>query len=186
MKSTTKQGGAPNDNARRGFLRKMTALLLGCGAALVPVAAGLVAFMNPLRRRTGVAEAIRVTTLDGLPEDGEPRRFPVVSTRHDGWTRTPEAPVGAVYLRRTGPATVEALNVICPHAGCVVRYVREAGGFECPCHKSSFDLAGRILGQGSPSPRDLDTLEVEVRDDNEVWVRFQNFRTGRTEKVPVG
>ncbi len=28
------------------------------------------------------------------------------------------------------------------------------------------------------SPRDLDSLEVEIRNGAEVWVRFEKFRTG--------
>jgi menaquinol-cytochrome c reductase iron-sulfur subunit len=170
---------------RRRFFRRLSAIVLGIGATLVPLTAAALAFLNPLRSRARSTDSVRVTRLDGLPSDGTPRRFPVRKTRRDAWTRAPDAPVGAVYLRRTGPETVEALNVICPHAGCVVRYVAEAGEYQCPCHESSFDLDGRMVGQGSPSPRDLDTLEVEVRETNEVWVRFQNFRTGRADKVPI-
>jgi menaquinol-cytochrome c reductase iron-sulfur subunit len=185
MKQFGEQSGPPGDGRRRGFLRGLGALALGAGAAIVPLATGVATFLSPLRQRKAEGDQVRVTTLEGLPEDGVPRRFPVVTTQRMGWTRTPNTPVGAVFLRRTGPDRVEALNVICPHAGCVVRYASEAGEFQCPCHKSSFDLEGRIVGRGSPSPRDLDTLEVEVREGNEVWVRFQNFRTGRADKVPV-
>ena len=35
-----------------------------------------------------------------------------------------------------------------------------------------------------PSPRDLDTLKVEIRDGGEVYVRFERFRGGIAEKVP--
>jgi menaquinol-cytochrome c reductase iron-sulfur subunit len=185
MKEFNVQTGPRESGSRRGFLRGLGAIALGLGAVLVPLVTGLVTFLSPLRRRAGAADEVRITTLDGLPEDGVPRRFPVVTTQQMGWTRTPNARVGAVFLRRTGPEQVEALNVICPHAGCVVRYASEAEEFQCPCHKSSFDLAGRIAGQSSPSPRDLDTLDVEIREGNEVWVRFQNFRTGRADKVPV-
>jgi hypothetical protein len=31
----------------------------------------------------------------------------------------------------------------------------------------------------------MDALEVEVRGGKEIWVAFQNFQTGRAEKIPV-
>ena len=37
----------------------------------------------------------------------------------------------------------------------------------------------------STPSRPLDTLEVQVRNKNEVWVRFQDFQLGIKEKKPV-
>ena len=54
--------------------------------------------------------------------------------------------------------------------------------FVCPCHNARFDLSGKRLDATSPSPRDLDTLEMEIRGD-EIWVKFQNFRTGTAQKI---
>ena len=51
-------------------------------------------------------------------------------------------------------------------------------GFFCPCHRATFDLAGKRLQATSHSPRDLDTLAAEVRNGTEVWVQFQNFKLG--------
>ena len=31
----------------------------------------------------------------------------------------------------------------------------------------------------------MDTLKVEIRNENEVWVAFQNFEAGRADKVPL-
>jgi hypothetical protein len=31
----------------------------------------------------------------------------------------------------------------------------------------------------------MDTLEVEVRQGDEVWVRYEKFRTGEAHKVAV-
>ena len=69
---------------------------------------------------------------------------------------------GAVYLRRRGDS-IAALNVVCPHAGCFVNVAADRSSFLCPCHKSSFDLDGAVNDPASPSPRDMDALEVEVR-----------------------
>ena len=38
---------------------------------------------------------------------------------------------------------------------------------------------------GSPAPRGLDELEVEIRNKSEVWVKFRNFRAGVPEKIPA-
>lgn len=122
-------------------------------------------------------------TLDALPTDGSPRRFAVTATHQDAWNRT-SGIVGAVYLRRR-EKDVLALNVSCPHAGCFVDFSPERAGYFCPCHASSFDLDGSIRDHHSPAPRGLDALEVEVRNEKEIWVKFQNFRAGNVAKVPV-
>lgn len=140
---------------------------------------------DPLRRRAGGAIQVKVTTLDALPADGVPRRFPVIAARTDAWNRYGAVPVGAVYLRRTPDDKVAALNVVCPHAGCFVDYVAKSGNFHCPCHQSSFAVDGKIADTRSPSPRGMDGLPVEVKADGSVWVAFQNFQAGRPDKVPV-
>jgi len=174
----------PDD--RRGFFAQATALALGTVAFLVPTVVGMVAFLNPLRQKSRAGEFMRLTSLDALPEDGTPRKFPVIADRTDAWNRFPDEPIGAVYLRRTGRREdpVLALQVICPHAGCSVNYAEseEGGKLFCPCHAASFDFDGKRLDKKSPSPRDMDTLEVKI-EDNQVLVRFQNFKAGTSKKV---
>jgi len=173
----------PVGDDRRGFLGNATAVLLGALGLAVPAVAGIVTALNPLRQKSQAGQSIRLATLDVLPEDGTPRKFPVVADRTDAWNRFPNEPVGAVFLRRTGAKQVEAIHVVCPHAGCFVDYVAKEDEFLCPCHMAHFDLTGKRKDENSPSPRDLDTLEVEIRGDSEVWVKFQNFRTGTPDKV---
>ncbi len=159
-------------------------MVIGGIVAVVPPLAGVFVFLDPLRRKTEAGGAVKVATLNSLPESGEPRKFSVLATKVDAWNRTPNVPVGAVYLQRLPGNKVRALNVVCPHAGCFVDYKGDKNNFHCPCHNSSFGLDGTILDPKSPSPRPLDALEVEVRG-NEVWVKFQNFRAGVHEKIPV-
>jgi Rieske Fe-S protein len=90
-----------------------------------------------------------------------------------------------VYLQRLNGSQVRAFNVVCPHAGCFVEYWGEQNHFHCPCHNSSFSLDGRVLDPKSPSPRALDDLPVEIRNGTEIWVKFQNFRPGVKERIPV-
>jgi menaquinol-cytochrome c reductase iron-sulfur subunit len=172
---------APVDSQRRGFLVKSGAVVLGALAGLVPVLSGLIVFLDPLRRRGGSDALVRVTTLDSLPDDGIPRQFPVIAERVDAWNRSLE-PVGAVYLRRqAGQEQPECWTATCPHAGCFVDFDETSKTFKCPCHNSSFQIDGKII-HPSPSPRAMDTLECKLHGQ-EVLVRFENFYTGKTEKV---
>jgi menaquinol-cytochrome c reductase iron-sulfur subunit len=175
----------PKNSARRSFFKEASALAIGGIVGLTPVAAGLAVLMDPLRREGEAGKLIRITTLDALPNDGLPRKYPVLASRVDAWNRFPDSPVGAIYLRRTGEKTVEALNVVCPHAGCFVDLKGGGSSFFCPCHNSTFGLDGKIADPKSPSPRGMDSLDVEIRNEKEIWVRFQNFRTGEGEKIPV-
>jgi Rieske Fe-S protein len=168
---------------RRGFFAKALALLLGAVAYTVPAAAAVVAFLQPLRQKGQAGQFLRMTSLETLPEDGTPRRFPAIMDHADAWNRFPHDPVGAVYLRRGKDGNPQALQVVCPHAGCPVDYDAANNNFFCPCHGARFDLGGKRLDAASRSPRDLDTLEVEIRNAGEVWVKFQSFRNGVPQKI---
>lgn len=189
---------------RRAFLRRAAALAVGALVALVPGAASLIVILDPLKRRQRGDGLVRVAPLDVVPADGVPRRFSILAAREDAWSRLRDHPVGAVYLRREpGSAGVEALNAVCPHAGCFVTYQEQAGSFRCPCHDSRFERSGARIEPGRcPSPRDLDALEAEVREQRdaegrplvgpdgqprrEVWVHFKNFRAGTPAKIVLG
>jgi menaquinol-cytochrome c reductase iron-sulfur subunit len=165
------------------------------------LAIGLVPFLDPWRRKPqlptsrlknggsgGPEGFIQVASLGALEVGGMPQRFPVIADQLDAWNFSPNQPIGAVFLQRTGDSAVRCFNVTCPHAGCSV----SCNGQEyiCPCHNSSFELDGvrraPDSGRENPSPRDLDALEVEPNKlaQGEVWVRFQNFYTGKHEKIP--
>jgi Rieske Fe-S protein len=170
---------------RRAFLKKTLAAVIGTFVGSFSVASGLAVFLDPLRRRSSTSGAVRVTTLDALPIDGVPRVFRVITDRVDAWTKSPQVPVGAVYLRRTGEKRVEALNAVCPHAGGFIDYLSGSNCFMCPLHNSTFAIDGKIRDRRSPAPRGMDALEVEIRNTNEVWVKFQNFQAGCAGKVPI-
>jgi menaquinol-cytochrome c reductase iron-sulfur subunit len=181
----TQNSGATD---RRGFFKQALAIIIGGVAGIVPVIVGLRTFLDPLKHKGGVASSgvplIQVTTLDALPNDGVPRKFPVLANKTDAWNKYVNVPIGAVYLRRTADDKVEALNVVCPHAGCFVDFVPEKGNFLCPCHNSLFTMEGKLADTKSPSPRALDSLKVEVKD-GAVLVAFQNFEAGKRDRVPV-
>lgn len=171
------------DEGRRGFLASLAAIAVGAAATLIPTAAGLFAFLNPLGKSGGDALRLQITSLDALPDDGMPRRFSVVTARTDAWSQLPAEPIGAVYLRRVGE-DVTAHSAICPHAGCFVEFRDGDSLYQCPCHDSQFEADGsRIRPEECPAPRGLDSLAVEVDDSGAVWVRYETFRAGTAEKI---
>jgi len=180
-----KEPDSPAQPERRNFLTKATALGIGAAATLVPAGAGLITLLDPLRHKARAGSFLRVTALNALPDDGLPRQFPVIADREDAWNKFPQVRVGAVYLRKTGPKEVQAINVVCPHAGCFVNYQPDQQQYLCPCHNSSFTLDGAIKDKSSPTPRALDSLEVKVSEDGGVWVKFENYRAGVPSKVAV-
>ncbi len=128
-------------------------MVFGAAAIAAPAAAGAVAFLNPLRQKSQGGRFMRLASLDTLPDDGTPRKVPVVAERTDAWNRFPAEPIGAVFLRRQGDQVL-ALQVICPHAGCSIDFDASAKGgrFFCPCHSASFDLSGKRTDATLPSP----------------------------------
>lgn len=177
-------GSPPPQPQRRSFLKELAAIVIGAVASVVPLASGLVVLFDPLRKKVTAGDFVFVAALSAVPDDGTPRKFSVIATHRDAWNQLPPAPVGAVYLRKVGK-NVEALNVVCPHAGCFVDFNAEINSYSCPCHNSAFALDGKISDPRSPSPRAMDKLKVEVRKGGEVWVKFQNFRAGEAQQIPA-
>jgi len=56
-----------------------------------------------------------------------------------------------------------ALSTVCPHLGCIVRWVPESQHLACPCHRASFDLEGNV--REGPPPRPLTAYAVTVHGE---------------------
>jgi Rieske Fe-S protein len=176
--------GAHDLAGRRNFFKQAATVVLGTVAILAPIGAAISVMLDPLRRKGGNGDFIRIASANAVPADGIPRKFAVIANRTDAWNRYPNTPIGAVYLRRLDEKTIEAFNVVCPHAGGFIDYNTQQNCFLCPLHNSQFALDGSIKDPKSPSPRPMDALKVEIRN-NEIWVAFQNFRAGTREKIPA-
>ena len=73
----------------------------------------------------------------------------------------------AVLLRVDEQAVV-AFSQKCTHLGCVVYYEAEARRWHCPCHEGNFEaITGDVIS--GPPTRPLGRIDVEVRDDGQVW-----------------
>ena len=67
------------------------------------------------------------------------------------------------------------VNMHCTHLGCIPQMIPEVGaqpfeenwkgGFYCPCHKSKFDMAGRVY-RGVPAPANLRIPPHSFIDDS--------------------
>ena len=181
----------PVETPRRNVLAATLATIVGLIVGLFPFVAGVFVFLDPILKRKAGGNAKageeqrpfrRVATLDALPADGTPVQVPVIADLTDAWSREPNQPIGAVYLRRQKDKVV-CFNAICPHAGCFVGYAADRNVFQCPCHTSSFQLDGQII-QPSPSPRAMDPLKIdeEKLKQGEVWVQFVNYYPGKEHR----
>lgn len=181
----------PIEPPRRSFFYKMLAALIGTVAGVVPAAAGVLMYLDPMRRTKAAGKAQPVTMLDSIPDasngDVLIGQFPIVADRKDAWNLYPNERVGSVYLVvPKGTKEIKALNTICPHLGCAVDTQRtgEETKFYCPCHTSSFTLDGERI-MPCVAPRSMDELQCTVtpRDGRfEVSVVYQNFLPGLEEK----
>lgn len=173
---------------RRGFMTKAAAVIVGAVVSVVPLVAAAVTYLDPLlrRRRSGtesdsVADGfLKITTLPSLPADGSPRMYPVVADLQDAWNKFPNTEIGSVYLWKSSEGEVKCFNARCPHLGCTVNYKADMAAYACPCHDSAFSLDGQR--SNDIPPRNMDPLEAEIRNGDEVWVKFQKFRAGVHER----
>ena len=169
---------------RRGWMKQSLGLLLGGIAALIPTAGGLTFFLAPIlgKKVTG-GQSLKIATLDAIPDDGTPVQIPVHLDRVDAWNKFLDTPVGQIFVRKNEKGTVEVLNASCPHVGCSVQYASKDEGYLCPCHNATFSLTGKR--ENAISPRDMDSLEVEIKNETEVWINYQDFRPSIPEKIPT-
>jgi ubiquinol-cytochrome c reductase iron-sulfur subunit len=71
------------------------------------------------------------------------------------------------------------VNMHCTHLGCVPQMIPQVGpqpfddnwkgGFYCPCHKSKFDLSGRVY-KGVPAPTNLKIPPYSFLDDRTLMI----------------
>lgn len=141
---------------RREFARY---LVLGAGA----IAAGNV----------GLAVWTQLRSIN----TGEPRPIVALESVPVGGTylfRYPSAADPAILLR-VDEREVVAFSQQCTHLGCVVYYQVEENRWHCPCHEGNFaTLSGDVIS--GPPTRPLGRIDVEVREDGNVWALARHER----------
>jgi cytochrome b6-f complex iron-sulfur subunit len=134
---------AGSTQPRRRFLTRLWVLLTGALTLELAWVAG--SFLRP-RSRTATAEASLV--IAGPTEAFAPGSVTAF-------------PGGRFYLARLDDGGFLALDRTCTHLGCTVPWNPETGRFDCPCHASSFDIAGEVLSPPAPRPLDLYPVRIE-------------------------
>ncbi|MCL2306192.1 MAG: Rieske (2Fe-2S) protein [Planctomycetaceae bacterium] len=191
-KSTAVSGSACCSTQRRSFCKSVVAAGLGAVAIAPPVASGIRVVLSAPEQKGAAGKFYQLTTVDSLGQT--PQKFLITDDIRDAWMTSPRQKIGAVFLLKDGDGKIRAIHSVCPHAGCTVeadvqknpKTGTEELIFYCPCHAAHFDLNGVRLDEASPSPRDLDVLEVQIEDDGKVLVKFENYITGTTEKKTGG
>ncbi|MBR4752438.1 MAG: Rieske 2Fe-2S domain-containing protein [Thermoguttaceae bacterium] len=181
---------------RRSFCLSVLGMGMGAAALATPIYAGARMALYPLEQEGLSGKEYQLTTYDALDE--VPRQFVVLDNVTDAWTTSPNQTIGVVYLckkdNEDGTPGVAAFQTVCPHAGCRVKVgptKNPATGetemlFYCPCHGDTFYLNGeRVQPENSKSARSLDYLEARVDETGKVFVKYQNFQLGTSERKPV-
>ena len=174
--------GEPVDTGRRRFLTATTAVVGAVGAGFVAVP--FIKSWNPSERAklAGAPISADIGALgEGqrliIEWRGQPiwivRRSPAIlellptlnDQLRDPLSENPDQqPEYANNLTRSIRPEVSVLVGLCTHLGCSPEMVAQIGpqpfdpdwkgGYFCPCHKSKFDMAGRVF-EGVPAPTNL-------------------------------
>ncbi len=181
---------APVDHGRRRFLTIATSVVGGVGA--VGAAVPFIASWNPSEKAKQAGAP--VTANIGKLEPGQLIRVEwrgkpvwVVNRTPDmlkslaaveGQLRDPNSdeeqqPAYAKNQHRSKKPELFVAVGICTHLGCSPTYKMSdfdahvegiASGFFCPCHGSTYDMAGRVF-QGVPAPKNLMIPPYMFTDD---------------------
>lgn len=90
-----------------------------------------------------------------------------------------QQPAYAQNPTRSIKPEISVLVGVCTHLGCAPEFLPEVkpepfdpdwkGGYFCPCHKSRYDLAGRVY-KAQPAPANLLVPPYHFADDNTVVI----------------
>ena len=190
-------GTEPVSSGRRRFLTATTAVVGAVGAGFVAVP--FIKSWNPSTRAklAGAPISADISALgEGqrlvVEWRGQPiwivRRSPAVLEllpTLDDQLRDPQSenpdqqPEYANNPTRSIKPEVSVLVGICTHLGCSPEMKAEIGpqpfdpewkgGYFCPCHKSKFDMAGRVF-QGVPAPTNLVVPPHHYEGDNTIVI----------------
>lgn len=185
---------APIDEERRKFILASTITLGGIGAlcALTPFISSW--FPSAKVKAQGAPVEVDVSTMTPGQQvivawRGKPvwiiRRTPEMleQLQHDRTKlRDPDSLVhqqpkyAQNQYRSINPEYLVLLG-LCTHLGCSPKYKPKpgemdknwSGGFYCPCHGSSFDLAGRVF-KGVPAPINLEVPPYRFKNNHTIVI----------------
>lgn len=186
--------GEPDNLGRRRFLTGSTAVVGAVGVGFLAVPFIKSWNPSERARQAGAPVTVDISALQdgqqlsGIAWRGQPifiaRRTKTMLdtlTQMDAIVADPKSadaaqqPVYAQNEHRSIKPEILVLVGVCTHLGCAPDYVPEIkpepfdaqwkGGYFCPCHKSKYDLAGRVY-KGMPAPANLPVPPYHFQDDN--------------------
>lgn len=188
---------SPDNLARRRFLTATTAVVGAVGVGFVavpfikswdPSARAKLAGAPTIRALDDIAEGQQVTVMwRGQPIFIARRTKPMLDTLpgmdalvvDPASDNTEQTPPYAKNEYRSIKPEILVLVGVCTHLGCAPEYVPEIkpmpfdaewkGGYFCPCHKSKYDIAGRVF-KAQPAPLALLVPPYHFQDDNTVVI----------------
>lgn len=186
---------APVSNGRRRFLTVATSVVGGAG--VVGAAVPFIASWNPSAKAKSAGAPVEVDISKLEPGQlirvkwrGKPvwiiARTPNMLSKLDGIASQlrdpnsdePQQPAFAKNIYRSLKKEVFVAVGICTHLGCSPTFLADTfgelvegmeSGFFCPCHGSTFDMAGRVF-QGVPAPLNLEIPPYKFLSDTTVLV----------------
>lgn len=188
--------GGATDPERRTWL--LAAGGMGAAAALT-TAVPLVSTLAPSERARAMGAPVEVDIADLRPGElrtvewrGKPvwvlRRTPemlaglapLAGQLADPDSRRDQQPAYATNAQRSIRPEVLVVVGICTHLGCSPSVVPQgstnpsvgaqwSGGFLCPCHGSTFDLAGRVF-KNKPAPTNLEVPPHRYASDTRLLI----------------
>lgn len=190
-------GGEPVNHGRRRFLTTTTAVVGAIGAGFVAVP--FIKSWNPSARAklAGAPVTQDVSALAAgqqlvLKWRGQPiyvaHRTPEMLAllpkmdpllADPGSDNTDQQPPYAKNEWRSIKPEYLVLVAVCTHLGCAPEFIPEIkpqpfdadwkGGYFCPCHKSRYDLSGRVY-QGQPAPANLPVPPYHFENDTTIVI----------------
>lgn len=184
----------PINVGRRRFLTAATSVIGGIGVAYVAVP--FISAWEPSARAQAAGAPVQVDVSKLQPGQqltvewrGKPiwvirRTQPMLDGLHaldpklrDPYSEQPQQPEYAKNEYRSIKPEIFVAVGLCTHLGCVPTYRPDVGsvsdtwpgGFYCPCHGSSFDLAGRVF-KDVPAPTNLEIPPYEYVSDTVIIV----------------
>ncbi len=161
--------------SRRGFLKRMVAILsaLVAAAMAVPLVGAIIGPSFRIKKPQWVKVGEISSLVVGQPVN---LRFPYKT--EDAYVR--ETITHNVWVIKHSSSEVTVFSPICPHLGCHYDWHPEENEFICPCHGSVYAVTGKVLG--GPAPRPLDTLPWKLEKD-QLLVEWETFKVGIPQKI---
>ena len=177
-KKTTKDSSIP----RRTFF-KSAVVAIGSFLTIMigyPLIDSIVSASKGMVKRTFNKLGLLSSIQNSFKPILQPTRMSFLKTKHDAFVKISEPE--QVWIVKKSTDDVKVFSPVCPHLGCRYNWDEEKKLFVCPCHHSVFNIEGKVVS--GPAPRGLDTLPIEIKDDN-LYVEYEKFEAGIPEKIII-